>query len=367
MRLTLLIPELLWSEPGDSDAFAGSEHSLFAKIIAGYRRRRLPAAAPEAVLLDLLGLPAATALAPLRARADGLGETPPFAGQCLCADPVHLRFHQERLILADGHQLALSEDELGQFEDSLNAAFGTPENGRPAVHFVLRGLAGQRGYAWIDGEETAAANPPQPLLPLSQRVGREIQPGDLGQDPAFRRLANEVQMLLHTHPVNAARAAAGEATLNGLWLWGNGEPLPPEPTQKTRRFDRLASNDAEPLIAGLAQGLRLPLSVGLPTALEGKLDTLLYVDTLSTPAHYQDSSAYAQAWRELDGSLFSPLLGRLKRGRLRELTIVSPTPHGTLQWTLTPLFTGLAAIKAAVQGGALATLAQQLRAEPSEK
>lgn len=365
MRLTLLIPELLWSEPGDSDAFSGSEHSVFAKILADYRRRRLAPAAPEAVLLELLGLPAATALAPLRARADGLGEAAPFAGQCLCADPVHLRFHQERLILADGHQLSLSETELAQFEDSLNAAFGTAENGRPAVHFVLRGLAGQRGYAWIGGKEAAAANE-TPLLPLSQRIGREIRPGDLGEDPAFRRLANEVQMLLHTHPVNAARTAAGETALNGLWLWGNGEPLPDGPAPACR-FARLASNDAEPLIAGLAQALRLPLTVGLPAALEGKLDTLLYVDTLSTPAHYQDSTAYAQAWRELDASLFSPLLGRLKRGRLRELTIVSPTPHGTLQWTLTPLFTGLAAIKAAVHGGALATLAQQLRAEQSEE
>jgi hypothetical protein len=363
MRLTLLIPELLWSEPGDSHAFSGSEHSVFAKILADYRRRRLVPAAPETVLLELLGLPATTALAPSRARADGLGDAPPFAGQCLCADPVHLRFHQERLILADGHQLSLSEAELAQFEDSLNAAFGKSENGRPAVHFVLRGLAGQRGYAWIDGQEAAAATP---QLPLSQRIGREIRPSDLGEDPAFRRLANEVQMLLHTHPVNAARTAAGQATLNGLWLWGNGEPLPAE-SSLPRRFARLASNDPEPLIAGLAQALRLPLAVGLPAPLEGKLDTLLYVDTLSTPAHYQDSAAYAQAWRELDVSLFSPLLGRLKRGRLRELTIVSPTPHGTLYWTLTPLFTGLAAIKAAVHGGSLATLAQQLRAEQSKE
>jgi hypothetical protein len=354
MRLTLLIPELLWSEPGDSEAFSGSQHSTFAKILASRRPQLGPAASPESVLLELLGLSTSTALAPLRATADGLGEAK-FGGHCLCADPVHLRFHQERLILADGSQLALSEAELTQIEDSLNTAFGKGGEGMPAARFVLRGLAGQRGYVWLDHA------PQHALLPLSQRVGREIRPSDLGEDPLVRRLANEVQMLLHAHPVNTARAAAGQPTLNALWLWGNGTSLPTN-LPSGGPFSRLASTDAEPLVAGLAHALRLPLSVGLPPLLGRRPDTLLYVDQLSNAAQYQDSAAYAQAWRELEQKLLAPILSDLRRLHLRELTIVSPAAYGTLRWRLTPPGTWLSTVRAALQGGQLSGLARQLRA-----
>lgn len=38
----------------------------------------------------------------------------------------------------------------------------------------------------------------------------------------WRSLLNEVQIVLHQHPLNAARAAAGQMTLNSLWFWGAG-------------------------------------------------------------------------------------------------------------------------------------------------
>lgn len=39
---------------------------------------------------------------------------------------------------------------------------------------------------------------------------------------AWRRLFNEVQVVLHAHPVNAARVAAGRHPVNALWFWGAG-------------------------------------------------------------------------------------------------------------------------------------------------
>ena len=38
----------------------------------------------------------------------------------------------------------------------------------------------------------------------------------------WRALFNEAQVLLHQHPRNAARAAAGKAPVNALWFWGAG-------------------------------------------------------------------------------------------------------------------------------------------------
>ena len=44
-----------------------------------------------------------------------------------------------------------------------------------------------------------------------------------GRDGAqIRKLTNELQMLLHEHPVNIRRAARGLAPVNSIWLWGFG-------------------------------------------------------------------------------------------------------------------------------------------------
>jgi hypothetical protein len=39
---------------------------------------------------------------------------------------------------------------------------------------------------------------------------------------AWRRLFNEAQVVLHAHPVNVARVAAGKRPVNALWFWGAG-------------------------------------------------------------------------------------------------------------------------------------------------
>src|SRR5258706_98729 len=47
-----------------------------------------------------------------------------------------------------------------------------------------------------------------------------------GTDAArWQRWQNETQMLLFEHPVNVAREAAGRAPVNGVWVWGGGEPV----------------------------------------------------------------------------------------------------------------------------------------------
>jgi hypothetical protein len=59
-------------------------------------------------------------------------------------------------------------------------------------------------------------------------VGRDIKPWMPGSEQArpLRRLQNEMQMLLYTHPVNDARITAGLRTINSFWLHGTGN-LPP--------------------------------------------------------------------------------------------------------------------------------------------
>jgi len=46
----------------------------------------------------------------------------------------------------------------------------------------------------------------------------------------LRRLGAEIEMWLHEHPVNAARARRDELSISTLWLWGGGAPLAPRCT-----------------------------------------------------------------------------------------------------------------------------------------
>jgi len=49
-----------------------------------------------------------------------------------------------------------------------------------------------------------------------------------GKDAAsLRRLMTEMQMLLHEHPVNAARAQRGVPAVNAIWFWGLGSVAGP--------------------------------------------------------------------------------------------------------------------------------------------
>ena len=59
-----------------------------------------------------------------------------------------------------------------------------------------------------------------------------------GADAArMRSRMNEIQMLLHEHPVNVRRAGTRAAPINGLWLWGFGQvPSLPQPVAAAARW-----------------------------------------------------------------------------------------------------------------------------------
>jgi hypothetical protein len=77
--------------------------------------------------------------------------------------------------------------------------------------------------------------------------------------PRWRRLMNEAQMLLHDHPMHAARSQVGLAPANSLWFWGAGRL----PTALRARIDALASED--PLLCAMARAAQIPCAATLPT------------------------------------------------------------------------------------------------------
>src|SRR6516165_7977556 len=99
MHLSLFIPELVWPEPDDGvlDARAGLDCPALFALLARGSFSRSPSTAPEARLAALFGQPAAVSLAALRRGGEADTRALPDASGLVCADPVHLRFHEGQL------------------------------------------------------------------------------------------------------------------------------------------------------------------------------------------------------------------------------------------------------------------------------
>ena len=117
-------------------------------------------------------------------------------------------------------------------------------------------------------------------------IGRNLQAWmpESNQAAPLRRLQNEMQMLLYTHPVNDARDAQGLSPINSVWFSGTG---------------------------ALPADYQAPDSQAQPRML----------DTLRESALTQDTAAWQQAWQKLDASEIAALLPAAASGQPIELTL----------------------------------------------
>lgn len=99
--------------------------------------------------------------------------------------------------------------------------------------------------------------PPQDVL--GDDLFAHLPEGPLGQ--RWRQLLNEAQVILHNHPLNAERAAAGKLPVNTLWFWGAGRL----PDHVRSAHAQVCSRD--PLLQALARAAGLDCHTELPSRL----------------------------------------------------------------------------------------------------
>lgn len=148
-----------------------------------------------------------------------------------------------------------------------------------------------------------------PTASLDRVLGRDVDPwlpaGTSGK--LLRRLQNEMQMLLYTHPVNEARALQRQVPVNSLWFSGTGN-LPPAA--------------ADHVNAALA-----------------KLDAVHAPRSLAQAALAGDWAAYGAAWAELDATWGRDLLARQVAGEVVQVTLCGERAAQT--WISAPPSVGL--------------------------
>lgn len=242
-------------------------------------------------------------------------------GYCLCADPVHLHTDTTGLILFDSSRFALSEQESHALIEPLRTLLS--EDG-----WRLEAGSPQRWYlsGRQQGELVSTALERLKGKPVANHLPEGIQAA------YWRGLINEIQMLLHSHPVNRQRLERGEVPVNSLWLWGGSGSL-----QNTSvHFNKVWTND--PSVHGAArhtgsQGTELP-----PTArdllddLGGDGHHLLVLDQCRDAAAYEELHDWCQAVQRLEKHWISPLWEALTEGRIGLLKII---PVNGFSYTLT--------------------------------
>jgi len=183
----------------------------------------------ERALARALGLQGASGLLPWAARlavADGV-DVGELAWGLLT--PAHWHLGTDQVSLLDPAQLILDEAASRALFEAVLPLF-------TGAGFAMRWGAPLRWFAAHESLSTLAT------ASLDRVIGRNVDVW-LGSDPAarrIRRLQSEVQMLLHTHPLNAEREARGLLPVNSFWISGCGA-LQSSGGESPRVDDRLRS------------------------------------------------------------------------------------------------------------------------------
>ncbi len=235
------------------------------------------------------------------------------SGWWLCVDPVHLVADRDQLYLSAYHELALTQEEADELVAELNKIYA--EDG---WQFIA--ATPQRWLLRLPQSLSMTTIPTEQAL--GQSVGAVLPQGDDAM--AWQRVMTEVQMVLHSSPVNARRSEQGAQAVNGLWFWGGGS-LPE--AAMICAWDRVIAED------GLSRGLaRLhsvataePSSTSLSEWSQAGGRVLWVDDSLQSPV------PTTELFAQLEEKLFAPLLALLQGGELSQLVIEFP---GVGRWAV---------------------------------
>lgn len=235
----------------------------------------------------------------------------PADGCWMRADPVHLEVGPDRVTLIPVAACGIGRAEADALAVTLNQHFGG--------ECTLLALHPERWCLRAARELVLDAPSPAELA----RGGG----GALPQGAEARRahaLMNEIQMVLHDHPVNLQREQRGAPALNSVWLWGAGRL----PRNARGPWHSVMSDD--PVALGLAR-LAGVQSGALPQAAtqwlarapqEGR--HLFLLDALRAAHATDDEGSGLRRLEALERHWFAPLLEALRESQIGMVSVHVP-------------------------------------------
>ena len=308
-ELTLLIPGLL--DARVAQLCEGSDLTSLELILSRAERieDRFAADCFEGMLCRAMAIaPGREGEWPVAAITRQFDEGRPRDGWHLRADPVHARAALGEVNLFHPHELTITMEEARTLARAVNGHF----HDEP---WRLEALHPKRWYI------ECALDPGITTEPLSRVTGvvmNELLPrGEQGL--RWRAVLNEIQMLLHTHPVNEKRTSEGLSPINSVWIWGVGKrPVFDKPT-----WDQLCSDhhlgEALAAGAGLAHS---SLSIGVDGILATGANRLLVgIDYLDLASRRSQLETWRAGISRVVDDWFGPIVAALRAGALGSVEI----------------------------------------------
>ncbi|MDO5058863.1 MAG: hypothetical protein Q4D82_02850, partial [Neisseria sp.] len=291
MKLTLVIPDLLWQEetpPLAADTSALNELLRFGTIsppfhsVSDLYRHFLWQDSLRGQALRELGLPSETA--------------------AVLGCPVWQQMRMHSMNTLSGRDIAVSNEEAARLCRDLSE------------FYVSDGLAfyPYRAGLWL-------ITLPQAVdwqVPCALDIYGQVDGSQRaeGRDAAlWLKWQTEIQMFLHAHPLNAERAAQGRPGINGLWLWTDLHGTAENPNIAADNDWSAQAHETAPYDWTAFERLAAEQS--------GFSDGIIVLDDLSAARHTADAWAYRDTLSAWDARFFAPAWQALKEGRLKNLVI----------------------------------------------
>jgi len=232
-------------------------------------------------------------------------------------DPVHLLPDRDTLLLLPGEQLNISGSEAQQLTKDI-AEFFSDEQWRVyclnASRWLLR----------------LPHRPDLQLTDIKHAQNRDlIDVMPRGADAAqWRKNLNELQMFLHSHPLNLQREREARPTINSAWLWGGAMLSQIKSTMPATTTLVKSDNSAIVGMAKMLSQAKIETAVAFESLLGRcqQMEQCVVTCSLTTLLNVPRSNAepdvdIERLWQLLQANYLSPLYRAVKQGDINNVVI----------------------------------------------
>jgi len=327
MNLHLFVPDLFWPEATFPEIYRDLSFPAIETLLAKSSQSENESQGVEAWLCSTFSVEKQQdwPVAPITLLADKMENMKVGDGYWLRADPVHLLVEHDQVVLADSRVFRISLEEACQFVNVINKHFAENDLHLPSYGFgaerrgmVFLPLCSDRWYLCVVKTPIIHTHV---LNEVSSKNINSFLP--FGAENMFwKGIFNEIQMLLHEHPLNQAREERGELAVNSIWFWGGGVM----PKLISSPYTHVWSNDVFPCALALACGTdyaELPTNVATWQQSIASGRHLVFLNSLHGKSQYRDAYGWRDSLKEMEDTWFSPLLGALRNGKIDQIIVTT--------------------------------------------
>jgi len=236
----------------------------------------------------------------------GLAQGP---GHWFILHPAHIDVGHDQMMMTDRRNLALPDAESVVLFNAAKPCF--EEAGKTLLY-------GDAMTWFVRADDWKDFQTATPDMACNRNLVHWMPEGK--NELQWRKLQNEVQMVWHKHPANAAREQHGAMSVNALWLWGGCSGAMPN-------FPAILPYTAAFGFSGRMEAYGQFFPENLPEYKVGAIlahppeHGLVFIDDLIAPALAGDWHAWLAAYNQLEDEWFEPLFEALQNQRIDRITL----------------------------------------------